>query len=69
MATYKEIQNWVKENYGFSVKTCWIANAKEICNLNPRMAPNRKDSAKRTNLCPPDKREPIIAAFRFYKMI
>jgi len=31
MATYNQIQEWIKEKYGFTVKTCWIAHAKEIC--------------------------------------
>jgi hypothetical protein len=69
MATYKEIENWVKKEYGFSVKTCWIAHAKEICNLNPRKAPNRQNSNLRTNPCPTDKLEAIKNAFKFYKMI
>jgi hypothetical protein len=25
MATYKQIQDWVKENYGLFPKTCWRA--------------------------------------------
>jgi len=69
MATYKEIQDWVKKQYGFSVKTCWIAHAKDICHLNPRKAPNRQDPNLRTNPCPSDKLEPIKSAFYFYKMI
>lgn len=36
MATYREIQEFIKNNYGYSVNTCWIAHAKEICGLNPR---------------------------------
>jgi len=60
--TYKEIQHWVKENYGFTVKTCWIAHVKEICDLNPRKAANRLDPSKRANPCPPSKIEPIKQA-------
>ena len=33
MATYKQIQDGVKKNYGFTVKTCWIADVKEMCGL------------------------------------
>ena len=28
MATYKQIQDWVKKQYGFVPKTCWIADVK-----------------------------------------
>ena len=36
MTTYKNIQEWVKMNYGFTVKTCWIAHVKEMCGLKLR---------------------------------
>ena len=64
MPTYKEIQHWVKENYGSTVKTCWIAHVKEMCGLKPRKAANRLDATKRANPCPPEKIEPIKEAFR-----
>ena len=38
-ATYKEIQTWIKSNYGFTVKTCWIAHAKEIYNIPVKQSP------------------------------
>ncbi len=63
MPTYKEIQHWVKKNYGFTPKTCWGAHVKEMCGLNPRKAANRLDATKRANPCPPDKIEPIKEVF------
>lgn len=51
MATYTQIQ-WIKEKYGFTVKTCWIAHAKEVCGLEPRIAPNRHNVAIRLNPYP-----------------
>jgi hypothetical protein len=27
MATYNEIQQWVKKKYGYTIKSCWITNA------------------------------------------
>ena len=41
MATYNKIQRWVKNNYGFVPKTCWIAQCKELYGLPVRRAPNR----------------------------
>lgn len=42
MATYKQIQTWVKQQYGFTPETCWIAHVKELMGLSVRSAPNRK---------------------------
>jgi len=66
MATYKQIQAYVKGKYGFIPKTCWIAHVKEICGLPLRKAWNRV--GKRDNPCPPDKIELIIDAFRYFNM-
>lgn len=52
--TYKKIQNEVKNRYGFTPETCWIANVKEIMGLNPRKALNRQGPS-RMRPCPPDK--------------
>jgi len=68
MATYKQIQTWVKQNYGFVPETCWIAHVKELSGLPVRRAPNRH-SDEREKPCPPDKVNDIRAAFRHFKMI
>lgn len=69
MATYKEIQQWIKQKYGYVPKSCWIAHVKELSSLNPRVANNRYDPAKREKPCPPHKIEHIKNAFRYYKLI
>ena len=33
MATYKQIQEYVRDKYGYSPKTCWIAHMKDVCGL------------------------------------
>lgn len=38
MATYKEIQDYVKATYGFVPKSCWIAHMKEICEIPVKIA-------------------------------
>lgn len=68
MATYKQIQTWVKQNYGFVPETCWIADIKSQSGLPMREAPNRK-GAKRVKPCPPEKAESIRAALRHFGMI
>jgi hypothetical protein len=69
MATYRQIQEWIKEKYGFTVKTCWIAHTKEICGLKPRIASNRYNAAIRLNPCPDDKLPIIREAFEHFDMI
>lgn len=68
MATYKRIQSYVEERYGYTVKTCWIAHGKELNGLPTRPAPNRISSKKRVNPCPADKRLLIEEAMRQYGM-
>ena len=69
MATYKEIQTYVKNIYGFIPKTCWIAHMKEICGLPVKVSHNRHSPDKREKPCPLDKMEPIREAFQHFKMI
>ena len=68
MATYKDIAAWVKERYGFSIKTCWIAHCKELYGLPVGTAPNRQGEG-RTNPCPTDKQPAIRAAFQHFGML
>ncbi len=56
MATYCDIQNYVKEKFNVSIKTCWIAHVKVLNGLPMRRAPNRISSNIRVFPCPPDKR-------------
>lgn len=62
MATYAEIQDYVRRRCGFTPKTCWIAHCKELAGLPLGAAPNR--DGERKVPCPVDKRESIMRAFR-----
>ncbi len=68
MATYKEIQDYVKQKYGFIPKTCWIADVKSQCNIKMRKAPNRQGK-ERTNPCPIEKFGNIKDALEHFDMI
>jgi hypothetical protein len=68
MATYKDIQDYIKNKYCITVKTCWIAHVKEICNLNPKRAPNRIGSVRK-HPCPPAIQKLIESAFSHFGMI
>lgn len=67
-ATYREIQKWVEQNFGFTPETCWIAHCKEIHGLPLGEAPNRQ-SDERANACPPEKRTAIKKAFQHFGML
>lgn len=69
MATYKEIQRYIRQKYGFTVKTCWIAHVKEMCNLEPRVASNRFSLKVRQYPCPQEKVDAIKNAFISFGMI
>ena len=69
MATYSQIQEYIKQRYGYTCKTCWIAHMKEVCGLNPRKSHNRYDSGARSNPCPIDKQQDVINAFKHFGMI
>ena len=66
MATYAEIQEWVREKYEWTPRTCWIAHCKELKRLPMGDAWNR--NGPRKHPCPPKKQEPIFCAFRHFKM-
>jgi hypothetical protein len=68
MATYKQIQFWIKQQYGFVPETCWIAHVKHICGLPMRIAPNRLGE-ERLKPCPPEKVGPISAALKHFGMV
>ena len=67
MATYKEIQEHVRRNQGFTPKTCWIADVKELSGVSTRPVHNR--GATRKYPCPPNKRAVIATALSHFGVI
>jgi hypothetical protein len=61
-ATYAQIIECVKQQFGFIPKTSWIAHVKELNGL--RITPSRANGRARQVSCPPDKREPIEQCMR-----
>ncbi|MED4206649.1 hypothetical protein [Neobacillus mesonae] len=68
MATYRQIQEYIKEKHGYSAKTCWIAHMKEVCGLNPRISPNRHSPTSRVHPCPEARQQDIKQAFQYFNM-
>ena len=69
MATYKQIQDYIKEKHDYIPRGTWIAHAKELCGLNPMMAHTRRSPNIRINPCPKDKLDDLREAFEHFKMI
>ena len=64
MATYKDIQNKVKEKFGYIPKTCWIADVKDKCGLEVKESANRISGDERSNPCPINKIKDLKEAFQ-----
>ena len=69
-ATYKEIQNYVLEKFGFKVSNLYIAQVKEKFGIKERENYNRsKKEDLKQPICPIEKEEAIKDAFRYFQMI
>lgn len=68
-ATYGEIKDWIKEEYGFSVSSLYVAQIKEKYGFEKRPNYNIGDKKSRVPNCPPEKEKAIVEAFKHFKMI
>ena len=70
MATYKEIQDWIKQNYNFTVKSCWIGHCKEKYNVPGYKGPSHsRKGEERKHPCPYSKEWAIRTAFEHFNML
>ncbi len=68
--TYKRIQEYVQEKYGFKVHTAYIAEVKRMVGLDMHKAPNAVEQRKHEyHPCPPEKVEAIRDALRHFGLI
>ena len=69
-ATYKQIQNYALEKFGFKVSTLYIAQVKKEHSLEVREHYNiQKNENKKVLQCPIEKEEAILDALKHFKMI
>lgn len=68
MATYKQIQSYVQQKYGYQPKTCWIAHVKELSGLPVKKAWNRQGAGREVP-CPPEKIPHLQEALRHFGVI
>jgi hypothetical protein len=70
MATYGDIQNWVRQNFSFVPKSCWIAHVMTDFKLTTRVAGNRLHPTERTNPCPSGwRRDAIVLALAHFELL
>lgn len=69
MATYMDIQQYVRKIYGFQPKPCWPAHVKELCGIPVKVSPRRISPSKRQVPCPPEKAKYIKEAFHHFNMV
>ncbi len=68
--TYKMIQEYVKQKYGFKVHTAYIAEVKRALGLTMYGAPNATEELKQTRKRPPkEKAEAITEALKYFEVI
>lgn len=68
--TYKDIQKWVEENYGFNVHTAYIAEVKRDLGLPMYDAPNAVEELKRPCSHPTaEMSDAIKAALKHFEII
>ena len=69
-ATYKQIQNYVLEKFGFKVSTLYIAQVKRKYGLDVREHYNMsKNKKQKVTQCPIEKEEAILDALKHFKML
>lgn len=66
MTTYKQIQDYIKTKYQVTVKTCWIAHAKEQLGLPLKPSKRSYEGKPRVYQCPEDKFPLIKEAFEYF---
>lgn len=68
--TYKKIQEWIEENYGFKVHTAYVAEVKRELGLPMYDAPNAVDELKRPRQRPTEQMTAAIkAALKHFEII
>ena len=68
-ATYREIKEWIKVEYGMSVSSLYVAQIKEKCGFEKRQNYNIGENKAHVPNCPPEKEKVILKAFRHFRMI
>ncbi|MBD2442969.1 hypothetical protein H6G25_07105 [Dolichospermum sp. FACHB-1091] len=69
MTTYKQLQHYIKTKHQVTVKTCWIAHAKEQLGLAIKASQRSSQGKPRVYPCPPDRLPLIREAFEHFHLL
>ena len=68
-ATYREIKEWIKAEYGMSVSSLYVAQIKDKCGFEKCQNYNIGENKAHVPNCPPEKEKAILEAFKHFRMI
>ena len=68
-ATYREIKEWIKAEYGMSVSSLYVAQIKDKCGFEKCQNYNIGENKAHVPNCPPEKEKVILKAFKHFRMI
>ena len=69
-ASYRELKEWILQEYGVKVSSLYIAQMKDKCGIIERECYNKpKTEGNRVPKCPLEKEEIIMAAFKHFGMV
>ena len=68
-ATYREIKEWIKAEYGMSVSSLYVAQIKDKCGFEKRQNYNIGENKAHVPNCSPEKEKAILEAFKHFRMI
>ena len=69
-ASYRELKEWILQEYGVKVSSLYIAQMKDKCGIIERECYNKpKTEGNRVPKCPLEKEEIIMAAFKHFVMV
>ena len=68
-ATYSEIREYIIKKYGFKVSALFIAQTKDKAGIKERANYNIGSGKSVERVCPPDKEEAIMDAFRHFGLV
>ena len=66
MTTYQQLQDYIKTKHQVTVKSCWIAHAKEQLGLPLNPSPRSSEGRARVYPCPDNVLPIIQAAFQHF---
>lgn len=68
-ASYREIKEWIRQEFGVCVSSLYVAQVKRKHGIIERENYNKGEEGHRVPQCPPEKEKIIEKALRHFQMI